>query len=216
MSSKIISTILNSPLWDDMCESFSIVASPYSALTLYHHGNGIWPEGGASHQAPIPTKASVGCPAPHLQLPVRHLPGTLQTQDHRNDFHSSSWGSFTGEHITSANLLSTENQSSSLTPATEPPQFQVLNGSDCPFFAVTAVIILVETLLPVWIIAGAFWGASLPPGLLPSCTSKTFYRANFPQTELKMPFSTPNTRMVPWNPGMKSEFFSPLISPLRI
>ena len=133
MTSKIISTILNSPLWDDMYESFGIVASPYSALTLYHHSDDIWPEGGASHQTPIPTKASIGCPAPHFQLPVRHLPGTLQTQDHWNNFHSSSWGSFTSEPIASANLPSTETQSSFLlTPATKSSQFQVLMALTVP------------------------------------------------------------------------------------
>lgn len=64
---------------------------------------------------------------PHVQLPVRHLLGALQTQDHPDKFHSSSWGSFTSEPITSANLLSTENQSSFLlTPVTSSSQSQVL------------------------------------------------------------------------------------------
>ena len=144
------------------------------------------------------------CRLPSPTFPTSwSVPATLQTQDHRNNFHSSSWGSFTSEPITSANLPSTETQSSFLlTLPTKSSQFQVLNGSDCPFSTVTTAIILVETLLPVWITARASWGASLPPGLLPSCTSKTFYRPSFPKTELKMPFSTPNTwigSLEPWN-----------------
>ena len=115
------------------------------------------------------------CRLPSPTFPTSwSVPATLQTQDHRNNFHCSSWGSFTSEPITSANLPSTETQSSFLlTLPTKSSQFQVLNGSDCPFSTVTTAIILVETLLPVWITARASWGASLPPGLLPSNTAST-------------------------------------------
>ena len=64
-----------------------------------------------------------------LDITQGHL---LQTQDHPDNFHSSFWGSFTSEPITSPTIPSTENQSYFLlTPVTSSSQFQVLNGSDC-------------------------------------------------------------------------------------
>ena len=205
MTSKIISTILNSPLWDDMYESFGIVASPYSALTLYHHSDDIWPEGGASHQTPIPTKASIGCPAPHFQLPVRHYPGALQTQDHPNNFPSSFWGSFTSEPITSPTIPSAENQSSFLlVPVTSSSQFQVLNGSD----SVPALTLSPPCCHcchhPSWHTPLLSEWQQEPPGepLCPGFTPLQYSFHSlastiFPKTELKVPFPSPNTWTVP-------------------
>ena len=185
MTPRIILIAQNVSLWDDTYESFGIVASPYSALTLYCHSNDYLIRERCQSSDTNPHWGICRSTQPHiskflLDTTQGHL---LQTQDHPNNFPSSFWGSFTSEPITSPTIPSAENQSSFLlVPVTSSSQFQVLNGSD-PFSAVTAAIILADTLLSCPNDSRSLLGSLSALGFLLSNTASTVLPAQYFQKQ---------------------------------
>ena len=207
MTPRIILIAQNVSLWDDTYESFGIVASPYSALTLYCHSNDYLIRERCQSSDTNPHWGICRSTQPHiskflLDTTQGHL---LQTQDHPNNFPSSFWGSFTSEPITSPTIPSAENQSSFLlVPVTSSSQFQVLNGSD----SVPALTLSPPCchcchhpswhtpLLSEWQQEPP--GEPLCPGFSPLQYSfHSLASTIFPKTELKVPFPSPNTWTVP-------------------